>query len=80
MGPWHCCQVNRLSIFVIPLLPIPLVVTKAILDTDDDPRKYDNRLAHSRTTQMYMFKIFRAIFDIPEVGKYDSKSKGDKEK
>lgn len=37
MCPRDRRQVNRLAILIVPLLSIPLIVPKAILDTNYDP-------------------------------------------
>lgn len=37
MSARHCSQVDWFSIFAIPQLTIALVVSKAVLDSDNDP-------------------------------------------
>lgn len=37
MRPRHCRHVNGFTVFIVALLAIPLVVSKAIFDSDNDP-------------------------------------------
>jgi len=40
MGSWHIHHIYWLAILVVLLPPIPLVVSKAVFDTDNDPDRH----------------------------------------
>jgi len=40
MGSWHIHHVYRLAILIVLLPPIPLIVSKAVFDADNNPYRH----------------------------------------
>lgn len=51
MGSWHVHHIYRLAILVMLLPPIPLIVSKAIFDADNDPNRHRQMSALKHVTE-----------------------------